>query len=196
MIAHIGEQRGSDCYRDTATASILKEAELWLWDLAEIDADTEADPDSWEFPQQTRDYIIAAIEDADDELARRERLRSRPGAPAWPRRWPDRREELATIKAAIDLPHFVEQACKTPLARRGRNLVGRCPLPGHEGDNDPSLTIYPDGRGWYCFGCHRGGDVFSLAMHMLGTDRFGDVVDALAIEAGIERPGKERANVG
>jgi hypothetical protein len=40
----------------------------------------------------------------------------------------------------------------------------RCPL--HD-DEDPSLHVYPDPRrGWYCFGCRRGGSVYDLAALM------------------------------
>lgn len=37
-----------------------------------------------------------------------------------------------------------------------------CPL--HQGDRVASFKVYPEGRGWYCFGCHKGGDVISLEM--------------------------------
>jgi hypothetical protein len=31
-------------------------------------------------------------------------------------------------------------------------------------DGTPSLHVYPDpGRGWYCYGCRRGGSVYDLA---------------------------------
>ncbi len=177
-------------FRDTATATVLQEAECWLWDLAEIDADTEADPSSWEYPAQSRAFVIAKLEEANQELARRERLRHRPGAPPWPKRWPDRREELSAIKQAISLPDFIERMGQTRLERRGRQLIGNCPLPGHD-DRSPSFTVYPDGRGWWCFGCNRGGDIFSFSMHMMQTDSFSDVVNSLAAEAGIARAGKE-----
>lgn len=35
-----------------------------------------------------------------------------------------------------------------------------CPF---HGENTPSLKIYRDGRGWYCFGCNCGGDIISFA---------------------------------
>ena len=182
-------------YRDTATATILEEVEVSLWELEEIEADIEADPTSWEYPDQSRAFIVTGLAEAEEELARRERLRHRPGAPPWPERWTDRRAELAAIKDAIDFPRFIEEMGQTRLERRGRQLVGRCPLPGH-GDSTPSFTVHPEKHLFYCHGCHRGGDLFSFAMHMLGTDRFGEVVDALAIEARIARAGKERVNVG
>ena len=42
------------------------------------------------------------------------------------------------------------------------NRSGFCCCPFH-GEKTPSLKIYSDGRGWYCFGCHQGGDVINMA---------------------------------
>lgn len=44
-----------------------------------------------------------------------------------------------------------------------------CPLPGHE-ERTASFYAYPDGRGWYCFGCGEGGDIFALAGQIWGVD--------------------------
>lgn len=45
--------------------------------------------------------------------------------------------------------------------RVGRNRKVRCPL--HD-DETPSLHVYRDpGRGWFCFGCRRGGSIYDLA---------------------------------
>lgn len=42
------------------------------------------------------------------------------------------------------------------------NRAGFAVCPFH-GDTDASLKIYKDGRGWCCFGCHKGGDVINMA---------------------------------
>jgi CHC2 zinc finger/RepB DNA-primase from phage plasmid len=45
--------------------------------------------------------------------------------------------------------------------RVGRSRKVRCPF--HD-DQTPSLHVYPDpDRGWYCFGCARGGSIYDLA---------------------------------
>ena len=49
-----------------------------------------------------------------------------------------------------------------PVNRQGFAL---CPF---HGDKNPSLKVYGDGRGWYCFGCHAGGDVIKLVEHLHG----------------------------
>jgi len=42
------------------------------------------------------------------------------------------------------------------------NRTGFCVCPFHA-DTDASLKVYDDGRGWCCFGCHKGGDVINFA---------------------------------
>lgn len=44
-----------------------------------------------------------------------------------------------------------------------RQGFAKCPF---HADGDASLKVYPDGRGWYCFGCHAGGDVIKLVEHL------------------------------
>ena len=180
-------------YRWTPTKELYGLAEAWLWTLAQIDADLADDGGSWAYADGTRALALLHVEHAEAELAKRERLRDRPGAPPWPTRWRDRRGELARIKEALDLVPFIERMFPgTAFVRRGRQLACRCMLPGHAGETTPSLLVHPVKQMWFCHGCKRGGDVFHLAMHYLGTDDFGAVVDNLAREAGIAREGVGR----
>lgn len=39
-----------------------------------------------------------------------------------------------------------------------------CPF--HAGDNHGSLKLYPEDRGWHCFGCGAGGDVIDLVRRL------------------------------
>ena len=172
-------------YRRTRTAELLAEAECLLWDLAELERDLAADPSSWAHPAQTRAFLLAAIEDANAELERREALRTRPEAPGWPARWPDRRAEIDTVKARLDLPRFIQAMFPgVELKPRGRQLVCRCLLPGHD-ERTPSFAVDPQKQVWYCHGCHRGGDIFTLTQHCLGLTTFVDALDVLTQEAGI-----------
>jgi len=53
----------------------------------------------------------------------------------------------------------------------GRSRKVHCPL--HE-DATPSLHVYPNAeRGWFCFGCGRGGTVYDLAAALWGRDLRG-----------------------
>ena len=58
----------------------------------------------------------------------------------------------------IPPPVYVEQLTGQRVGRSGKV---RCPL--HE-DRTPSMHVYDDPeRGWYCFGCGRGGSIYDLA---------------------------------
>jgi hypothetical protein len=170
---------GNRTYRDYSTASLLGEAEAWLWDLTEIDAD----PSSWSFPKESRAYAKWRLTEAITELERRDQLRSSSTAPRWPARFPDHRPKAATIKDALTVADYLTRR-GVNLERAGDRLKARCPLPGHD-DATPSFVVYPGERGWYCFGCHRGGDVFNLDMFLSGEADFGATVTALAAEAGV-----------
>lgn len=61
--------------------------------------------------------------------------------------------------------------------RVGRSSKVRCPL--HD-DSTPSLHVYRDpGRGWFCFGCRRGGSVYDLAAAVWGIEPRGSGFAAL-----------------
>jgi hypothetical protein len=69
---------------------------------------------------------------------------------------------------AIPPPVYVEQLTGQRVGRSGKI---RCPF--HE-DRTPSLHVYDDpGRGWYCFGCGRGGSIYDLASWLWGRDTHG-----------------------
>ena len=78
--------------------------------------------------------------------------------------------------------HTSPQPVRRPLVERGRKLTARCPFPDHE-DPNPSLSIKEDQRLWHCFGCQRGGDVFSLHMFLEGHEDFARAIDELQEDA-------------
>lgn len=53
----------------------------------------------------------------------------------------------------------VAQSAGLVLRQRGGKYWARCPF---HNERTPSFAVYPDGRGWYCFACHRGGDAAAL----------------------------------
>lgn len=73
------------------------------------------------------------------------------------------------MKEAISVQALLEREGLRP----DRSGFLRCPF--HDGDHTASLKIYPDGKGWYCFGCHKGGDVINLARELYGLDFKGAV---------------------
>lgn len=65
------------------------------------------------------------------------------------------------------------------------NRAGFITCPAHS-DSTPSLKIYGGDRGWYCFGCNRGGTVIDFYMHYFETD-FKGAVKGLAELFGISQ---------
>ena len=51
------------------------------------------------------------------------------------------------------------------LKRRGVNLIGLCPFPGHN-EKTPSFTVNPARNICKCFGCGRGGNAVNFIMEM------------------------------
>ena len=86
------------------------------------------------------------------------------------------------IKNALDLVSFIGREVK--LKKRGQNWVGLCPF--HQ-EKTPSFTVSPLRQMWYCFGCQRGGDIFSYLMEKEKLS-FSQALRILAREAGIELP--------
>ena len=67
------------------------------------------------------------------------------------------------IKSKIDLVEFIREY--VPLRAVGVNFTARCPF--HQ-EKTPSFVVSPERQIWKCFGCGKGGDVFSFIMEMEG----------------------------
>jgi CHC2 zinc finger len=86
--------------------------------------------------------------------------------PASARRVIDAAKRLVPV---LDLAQLL--AGPTALRRMGADRwTALCPLLDHS-EKTPSFVVYPEDRGWYCYGCLRGGDVVKLAAFAWGIDR-------------------------
>lgn len=78
---------------------------------------------------------------------------------------------IGAAKAAVPTIDLADRLCGPNRLRRiGEKWTARCPLPDHD-EKTPSFTVYPGDRGWWCYGCNRGGDVVDLARIAWGIDR-------------------------
>lgn len=68
------------------------------------------------------------------------------------------------------------------LVRRGNDYWCNCPI---HGEKTPSLIIHDDKGTWHCFGCGKGGNIFTIVQEMEKCS-FLDAVKTLAKQAGIE----------
>lgn len=86
---------------------------------------------------------------------------------------------LEHIRAASDIVDVI--GAYVPLKRAGANFVALCPF--HK-EKTPSFNVNPHKQIFHCFGCHKGGDVFTFVREYENID-FVDAVRRLAERARI-----------
>src|SRR5512135_3742507 len=86
---------------------------------------------------------------------------------------------LEQIRAASDIVEVI--GASLPLKRAGANFVTLCPF--HR-EKTPSFNVNPHRQIFYCFGCHKGGDVFAFVKEYENLD-FPEAVRRLADRAKI-----------
>src|SRR5215204_1037660 len=83
------------------------------------------------------------------------------------------------IRAASDIVEVI--GGYLPLKRAGANFVALCPF--HK-EKTPSFNVNPHRQIFHCFGCHKGGDVFSFVKEYESID-FPEALRRLADRAKI-----------
>src|SRR5579864_9374264 len=86
---------------------------------------------------------------------------------------------LEQIRAASDIVDII--GSYLPLKRAGANFVALCPF--HK-EKTPSFNVSPHRQIFHCFGCHKGGDVFTFVKEY-ETLAFPEAVSRLADRAKI-----------
>ena len=86
------------------------------------------------------------------------------------------------IRNANDIVDVVSQY--VILKRSGKNFMGLCPF--HK-EKSPSFSVSPDRQYFHCFGCNKGGDVFTFVSEIERIS-FKETIELLAERAGIKLP--------
>src|SRR5216110_2251179 len=86
---------------------------------------------------------------------------------------------LEQVRAASDIVDVI--GSYLPLKRAGANFTTLCPF--HK-EKTPSFSVNPHKQIFYCFGCHKGGDVFTFVKEYESLD-FPEAVRRLAERAKI-----------
>lgn len=95
---------------------------------------------------------------------------------------------LEQVRSASDIVEVI--GAVVPLKRAGANFVALCPF--HK-EKSPSFNVNPQKQIFHCFGCHKGGDVFSFVQEYENIT-FVEAVRRLAERARI--PLKEEQTEG
>ena len=92
------------------------------------------------------------------------------------------------VKQQADIVRVVGEYVR--LKKSGQNFTGLCPF---HGEKTPSFAVHPVKQIFHCFGCGKGGDVFSFVMEMEKC-QFPEAVRIVAEKCGIALPKpKERS---
>src|SRR5437868_1170154 len=86
------------------------------------------------------------------------------------------------VKQQADIVRVVGEYVR--LKKTGKDLSGLCPF--HQ-EKTPSFTVSPSKQIFYCFGCHKGGDVFNFVMDMEKCE-FPEAMKLVAEKCGISIP--------
>lgn len=87
--------------------------------------------------------------------------------------------DIEDIKSRLNIVDIIGEYIR--LDKAGANYKARCPF---HNEKTPSFMASEEKQIWHCFGCQKGGDVFSFVMEMEGLE-FKETIKLLADKAGI-----------
>jgi len=89
------------------------------------------------------------------------------------------KSQVERVKTSSDIIEVVSEYVH--LNKKGKSFWGLCPF---HSEKTPSFHVDPDKQIFRCFGCNKGGDVFSFVMEKKGLS-FAEALTELALKAGI-----------
>ncbi len=89
-------------------------------------------------------------------------------------------DDVDLIKQKIDIADLI--ASYIPIKRAGRNFKANCPF---HNEKSPSFVISPERQIWHCFGCAKGGDIFTFVEEYERMD-FSEALKLLAERADVK----------
>jgi DNA primase len=91
---------------------------------------------------------------------------------------------IEKVRESNDIGEIIGQY--TELKGTGHRLMGRCPFPDHS-DKSPSFSVTEDQQLFYCYGCKKGGNLFTF-LELFNGMNFPEAVEFLARRANIPLP--------
>ena len=89
-------------------------------------------------------------------------------------------DDVEKVKRKIDVADLI--GSYIPIKRAGRNFKANCPF---HNEKSPSFVISPERQIWHCFGCAKGGDIFTFVEEYERMD-FAEALKLLADKADIK----------
>lgn len=155
---HYSDKGGDQLQAEVRCCSSI-ELEAWCWSLAAQLHES--------YDRSDRAFLAVRLEAVKAEIAFRERMSD----PVTPLRSASRHYDLERIRADFPLSDALPRLASVELRSVAGRFSGRCPFPDHH-DRSPSLSVRGDGQVWHCFGCGRGGDLFTFAQQWYDTRSF------------------------
>ena len=89
-------------------------------------------------------------------------------------------DDVDKIKSKVDIVELLGE--HLPLKKAGRNFKTTCPF---HSEKTPSFVVSAECQIWHCFGCNKGGDIFTLFMEYENIT-FGEALRELAERTGVK----------
>ncbi|CAN5199127.1 DNA primase [soil metagenome] len=89
-------------------------------------------------------------------------------------------DQVSQIREKIDIASYLSEFIT--LKKAGRNFKAVCPF---HNEKSPSFMVSPERQVWHCFGCGKGGDIYTFLMEYERVE-FPEALRILAKKAGIE----------
>ncbi|HEV2074466.1 MAG TPA: DNA primase [Thermomicrobiales bacterium] len=90
-------------------------------------------------------------------------------------------DAVTEVRDRIDVVDLV-QGYVPSLRKTGSSFKGLCPF---HNEKTPSFIVFPDSQNFHCFGCGKGGDIFTFYM-LVENVEFREALKELANRAGVE----------
>jgi len=95
-------------------------------------------------------------------------------------------DKIDEVRNANDIVEVISGYVQ--LKKRGKNYLGLCPF---HTEKTPSFTVSAEKQMYHCFGCGKGGNIFTFLMEMDKVS-FVEAVKSLASKAGVDIPEESR----
>lgn len=92
-------------------------------------------------------------------------------------------DDVREVKSRLDIAEVIGDY--VVLRKSGQTYWGKCPF---HNEKTPSFSVSPERQTFHCFGCGKGGDIYTFIMEIENLD-FREALERLAERAGIKLQG-------